>query len=61
MIPPLGVFSGVCLWSRQNLGSWVFGIRVREGFVHRAGRARTSAKYFSAHLRSLRQKRRYRV
>jgi len=51
MTLPLGVFSGVCLWSRQSLGSWVFGVRVREGFVCRAGRGRTSAEYFSAYLR----------
>jgi len=58
---PLGVLSGVCLWGRQSLGSRVFEVRVREDFVRRAGRARTSAEYYLAHSRSLRQKRRYRV
>jgi len=49
----LSACSRVYIWSRQSLRSWVFGGRVREGFVRRAGRARTSAEYYSAHLRSL--------
>jgi len=42
----------MCIRSRQWLGSWVFGVLVRERFVRRAGRTRTSAEYYSAHSRS---------
>jgi len=39
--PHLSACYRVCIRSRQSLGTWVFEVRVREGFVCRAGRART--------------------
>jgi len=43
----------VCIRSRRCLGSWIFRVRMREGFVPQSGRAQTSAEHFSAYLRSL--------
>jgi len=51
--PHLSACYRVCIRSRQSLGSWVFGIRVREGFLHQVGQLRTSTECFSAHSRSL--------
>ena len=50
--PHLSACYRVCVWRQQYLRSWVFGVRVREGFVCRAGRALTSAEYYLAHSRS---------
>jgi len=61
----LSVRYRMCIWGRQSLGSWVFGARVRECFVRRANRTRTSAEHFSADWRPFAsiggKKRRYRI
>jgi len=45
-MPHLSTCYRVCIRSRQSLGSWVFGVRVRERFVRRVDRAQTLSWVF---------------